>query len=177
MLALLFERMAQWPNKEQDYKVGDVLEKNLELAAPKYELYSLLWEEIRPTFMNEKTDLRSKNFPYKFWTNVAKFESGNNIKMEAFLEQISQRIPFMARVIKDITKITPQDNADYQVLENVYKKIKKLSEKILELKEDAHQQEKMRNENETDQVKKSRSTASSIRKALTLGAEKNKKIK
>jgi len=67
MLALLFERMAQG---QEESRVGDIFEKNLEMAAPRYELYSLLWEELRSTFIVAKNEM-SKNLSIKFWANVA----------------------------------------------------------------------------------------------------------
>jgi len=167
MLALLFERMAQWQEKE--YCIGDIFEKNLDFAAPRYNLYSLLWEEIRSTFIEAKNDL--KILPvYKFWAGVAKFESDHGIKMEVFLEQISQRIPFLANVIMDIAKSSPIDSPDTTTLEVLHQNIKKLSDKILTLKEIALEQ---RQETEQEVVKK-KSTRYSLRKALTLGAEKKK---
>jgi len=122
--------------------------------------------------MSAKTDF-SKILPFKFWANVAQFESNNNIKMEVFLEQISQRIPFMGNVLADIAKNTPQDTADYVALEGVYGRIKKLSDKILTLKEIAHQ----RHDEPEHLVKtKTQNRMANMRKALTIGAEKNKSV-
>uniref|UniRef100_A0A6B2L0H6 DH domain-containing protein n=1 Tax=Arcella intermedia TaxID=1963864 RepID=A0A6B2L0H6_9EUKA len=169
MLALLFERMTQGQDKE--ICVGDIFEKNLELAAPRYDLYSLLWEEVRPTYLQAKAEM-SKVIPIKFWANVAKFESENGMKMEAFLEQISQRIPFMSNVLSDLTKNTPQESPDFSILERVSNKIRALSDKILTLKEISHQQEKQRQEMEAEQIKVKAISRISIKKALTLGSDK-----
>jgi len=167
MLAMLFERMAQL--EEKNYCVADIFEKNLEVVSPRYDLYSLLWEELRSVFIRAKSDM--KTLPIKFWTNVAKFEAEQNIGMENFLETVSQRIPFLSNVLADLLKSTPPDNTEYISLEMTVQKIKRLSEKILMLKELNHQQEQQRNEDKD----KKKSTRLTMRKALTLGAEKKNK--
>jgi hypothetical protein len=168
MLAMLFERMAQL--QEKNYCVADIFEKkNLEIVYTRYDLYSLLWEELRTIFLRLKSDM--KTLPIKFWANVAKFEADHNIEMEVFLEQISQRLPFMVNVLTDLVKSTPQDNSEYNSLDMICQKIKRISEKILMLKEMTHQEEQKRNEDKD----KKKSTRMTMRKALTLGAAEKKK--
>jgi hypothetical protein len=149
MLDLLFVRLAQL--EEKNFCIADIFEKNLDIVSPRYDLYSLLWEELRPVFIRAKSDM--KTLPIKFWTHVAKFEAEQNMQMEVFLEQVSQRIPFLSNVLSDLMKSTPPDNTEYIGLEMAVTKIKKLSEKILTLKEISHSQLEQKRIEEKDKDK------------------------
>jgi len=78
-------------------------------------------------------------------------------------------------VLSDLLKSTPPDNTEYISLEMTVTKIKRLSEKILTLKEISHQQEQEKRIEEKD--KKNRSSRMAIRKAMTIGGADGKKNK